>query len=316
MKKNIFIVLFMVLALLFVACDNLANSNNDDSSNSNTNSETSDNEKISTGWYAYTTNADSNYPQTTILYINETGAIERAGNTTDEYTGDVLEMMQNQLSYSICKKNADGTVITFTKTEAPTWADSSSTPSKVCPYEEGEYIDAYQLYKTLNETYITIEWEINKNIPFWSYYEGNIYYYCGCSEGYGYLNQDEIFIIGDLLEVGDTITFKASFIEADVTIIINFTEAASPSTPSGETNTETTLPTGYEWWCFEEAFIGYKYFYVLYNNNEAIRCGVETQEINVNDYYFLYGDKNYATNNYLGTFYKVTDLTKLPAWAL
>ena len=308
MKKNILNVLFMVLVLLFVACDNLANPNNDDSSNSNKD------EKISAGWYKYTTNADSDYPQITIFFINETGAIERAGNTTDEYTGDVLEMMQNQLSYSICKKNADSKVITFTKTEAPTWADTSSTPSKICPYEEGEYLDAYQLYKTHNETYITIEWPINKNIPLWSYYEGNIYYDCSCSEVYGYI-RDDVFIIGKNLKVGDSLSIYASFIEEDITIRVTFTEPTT-QIPSGGSNTETTLPTGYEWWCFEEAFIGYKYFYVLYYNDEAIRCGVETKEIDVNDYYFLYGDKNYATNNYLGTFYKVTDLTKLPAWAL
>ena len=104
MKKNILNVLFMVLVLLFVACDNLANPNNDDASNSNKD------EKISAGWYKYTTNADSDYPQITIFFINETGAIERAGNTTDEYTGDVLEMMQNQLSYSICKKKVKAIV--------------------------------------------------------------------------------------------------------------------------------------------------------------------------------------------------------------
>ena len=53
MSKYNFDVLFMVLILLFVACDNLVNSKNDDSYNSNT--EITDNKKISTGQYSYLT---------------------------------------------------------------------------------------------------------------------------------------------------------------------------------------------------------------------------------------------------------------------
>ena len=47
MSKYNFDVLFMVLALLFVSCDNLVNSKNDDSYNSNT--EITDNVKFSSG---------------------------------------------------------------------------------------------------------------------------------------------------------------------------------------------------------------------------------------------------------------------------
>ena len=49
----------MVLALLFVSCKNIANSDNDDSSNSNTNTETNDNGKISAGWYKFTRDAQN-----------------------------------------------------------------------------------------------------------------------------------------------------------------------------------------------------------------------------------------------------------------
>lgn len=78
-------------------------------------------EPVTPGWYLYTTNANSSQPQLTYLYINSSGTIERAGNSSYEYTGSMLEMMQNQLSYSICKKNANGSTITFTSTEVPSW---------------------------------------------------------------------------------------------------------------------------------------------------------------------------------------------------
>lgn len=87
MKKNIFIVLFMVLALLFVSCDNLANSNNDDNSNSNTNTETNDNGKISAGWYKFTRDAQNDFPElrAVLIYINNEGKVERVGNEVWEY---------------------------------------------------------------------------------------------------------------------------------------------------------------------------------------------------------------------------------------
>lgn len=51
-------------------------------------------ETVSLGWYLYITNANSDYPQQTYLYINNSGAIERAGSSTYEYTGSQLEMIQ------------------------------------------------------------------------------------------------------------------------------------------------------------------------------------------------------------------------------
>lgn len=83
--------------------------------------------------------------------------------------------------------------------------------------------------------------------------------------------------------------------------------------PSEDNKPELTLPSGYEWWCFEDAVKNYNYYYVLYYNNEAIRCGVETYEMEVNE---LYKDKTLAINNFMGNKYQITDLTKLPSWAL
>ena len=85
MSKYNFNVLFMVLALLFVSCDNLVNSKNDDSYNSNT--EITDNVKFSSGWYSYLTDNDENYS-----YIKNKGSVTISG-TTERFTSQVMESL-------------------------------------------------------------------------------------------------------------------------------------------------------------------------------------------------------------------------------
>lgn len=82
---------------------------------------------FSAGWYLYTTNANSAKPQKTYFHINSDGTIARAGSESDEYSGTQLERLQSQFSYSVCVKNADGTVITFSAAQAPSWAENSSS---------------------------------------------------------------------------------------------------------------------------------------------------------------------------------------------
>ena len=101
-------------------------------------------ETVSLGWYLYITNANSDYPQQTYLYINNSGAIERAGSSTYEYTGSQLEMIQQQLSYSVCKKNADGTAISFYASDAPSWAEIGSEENN-----DSQYL--MQIYTFLSE---------------------------------------------------------------------------------------------------------------------------------------------------------------------
>lgn len=84
--------------------------------------------------------------------------------------------------------------------------------------------------------------------------------------------------------------------------------------PSEDNESEITLPSGYEWWCFEGAILNYDYFYVLYQNSEAIRCGVETMELDVK-YYGLYKNKEQAIQSFAGNYYQIKNMSKLPSWA-
>lgn len=83
--------------------------------------------------------------------------------------------------------------------------------------------------------------------------------------------------------------------------------------PSEDDEPEITLPTGYEWWCFEGAFAEGDCF-VLYHDGNAIRMGLDSNEIDVQAYFFFYGNKNYAISNYVGNCYQVTNLSTLPSW--
>jgi hypothetical protein len=241
MKKNIFRVLVMLLALccLIVGCDNPANSGEDEK-NQTTNTE---------GWYAYTTeirNTDGYYTQqTTIFYINTTGNILRAGSRIEEYSGTELAMLQQQFSWSICRNLADYSDgrITFVLADAPVWAEQSDDNSN----DDLENEDG------------------NENNP----------------------------SSGDNNNNGET----------DI--------------PSEDDKPEITLPTGYEWWCFEDAYLNngrYENIYVLYCNGTAVKSGIDSFEFSKNN--FLYEEKNTAISIYLGTYYQITDLTKLPSWAL
>ena len=152
MKKNIFIVLFMVLALLFVSCDNLANSNNDDNSNSNTNTETNDNGKISAGWYKFTKNAQEDFPElrAVLIYINNDGKVERVGNEVWEYENTALTYFKNAYANLSSKDIRDDF---FQPTTAPNY--------KYLNVENNEKLDAgWYSYltdngETTNYTYIT-----------------------------------------------------------------------------------------------------------------------------------------------------------------
>ena len=240
MKKNIFRVLVMLLALCcLIGCDNPANSGEDEK-NQTTNTE---------GWYAYTTeirNTDGYYTQqTTIFYINTTGNILRAGSRIEEYSGTELAMLQQQFSWSICRNLADYSDgrITFVLADAPVWAEQSDDNSN----DDLENEDG------------------NENNP----------------------------SSGDNNNNGET----------DI--------------PSEDDKPEITLPTGYEWWCFEDAYLNngrYENIYVLYCNGTAVKSGIDSFEFSKNN--FLYEEKNTAISNYLGTYYQITDLTKLPSWAL
>lgn len=114
MKKYLFIIFSLIAAILSFSC-----AQNDDSESEK------QEEKIAAGWYLYTTNANSTDSQSTYLYVNSSGAIERAGNKSNEYTGTELENLKKSLSYSICKKNADGTKITFEQTKMPDWTNKA-----------------------------------------------------------------------------------------------------------------------------------------------------------------------------------------------
>lgn len=240
MKKNIFNVLVVLLAFccLFVGCDNPANSD----------------EKIEyeqkgpavANWFKYTTSTpigDGYYTkQTSIFYINTDGKIERAGSESYEYFGTELEMIQNTLSWSICRENSNNITlkVEFYVTEPPVWADNTSDDNS------------------------------NDDLE----------------------NEDENNQSGG-----------------------NNNNNGEPDSPSEDDESEITLPTGYEWWCFEGAFAEGDCF-VLYHDGNAIRMGLDSHEIDVQAYYFFYGNKNYAINHFTGENYQITDLTQLPSWAL
>lgn len=221
--KKLFFFFILFVALTAIACKQPTGSNQPGSESQET---------VTPGWYLYTTNADSANPQKTYLYINTNGTIERAGSTQYEYTGSQLEKIQGQLSYTICKKNADGTVIIFVSCDAPSWETGNNDNNvSTCPYAEGEYLDV-----TKHDTF---SWPVNKNLPLWSEKENN--YYVSCSNGYGYIDSGNVFIAGSYLSAGYTITITMEDTDSNTySCDINFTEATG-------TTTIITLPVGYEW---------------------------------------------------------------------
>ena len=244
--KNIVksISVFLLLAFLIPSCKAPVSPDN--------NEITSEEDTITPGWYMYTTNANSDYPQQTFLYINTSGAIERAGSSAYEYTGSQLEMMQQQLSYTICKKNADGIIITFEPCDAPSWGTvNNETDTSTCPYEEGEYLDIYKQYELQGYvTSVLFYWPINKNLPLWS--EGAIEYFVACSEEYGYINENNVFVVGSLLKAEDEIQFsvrikKDAYNTGIYYCNVKFTDNSDYN--NNENNDSgITLDAGYEWW--------------------------------------------------------------------
>ncbi|GEM_PF-3212962 len=207
--------LFCLASILLVASCTQPTSGGSSGGNNNSS------ETIAAGWYAYTTNANSAMPQTTYLYIKVDGSVERAGSSSYEYKDSQLKMIQQQLSYSTCKKNADGTNITFASCDAPSWATDSGKNSgndnpeeKICPYAPGEYLDCAKdtaideshLYDNLygsNYYLKEVTWPINKNIQLWSAKE--LQYTDSCSDSFGYINFNNVFVIGKDMTVGETI---------------------------------------------------------------------------------------------------------------
>lgn len=240
MKKNIFNVLVVLLALccLFVGCENPSN-----------NGEKNDWEPTGpavANWFEYTTSTptgDGYYTkQTSIFYINTDGKIERAGSKSYEYIGTELEMIQNTLSWSICRENSNNITLNveFNVTEPPVWADNISDNNS------------------------------NDDLE----------------------NEDENNQSGG-----------------------NNNNNGEPDSPSEDDESEITLPTGYEWWCFEDAYLNngrYENIYVLYNNETAVKSGIESFEFS--EISFLYEQKSTSISNYLGNVYRVTNLSTLPSW--
>lgn len=263
------------------------------------------------GWYVYVTNADSAYPQKTYFYMNETGAIERAGNSSNEYTGQQLELLQQQLSYAACMKNADGTTIKFESTTEPEW-------TKVCPFKEGEYLDVSK--------HTTFTWPAGKELPLWSVIEIPEYGFCVGPWDYIYENSEGIAILVPneaiqerLVLDGEPTSIELCGIngivyECEVYFTVN---NSSPIEPENDLN---QWGIGYEWWCFPQCYADlgsspYVYLdgYVLYDSDgNPVRTGTYKTELTSSLY--LQFDKTTATGSYSGNCYQITDISELPSW--
>ena len=297
--KKLFSFFILFVALTAIACKQPTGSNQPGSESQET---------VTPGWYFYTTNADSANPQKTYLYINTSGAIERAGSSEYEYTGSQLEMIQGQLSYIICKKNADGTVITFVSCESPSWGTVNNEPNtpSTCPYAEGEYLDVTQ--------YSAFSWPVNKNLQLWSAKESS--YTCSCSDIYGYINIGNIFVVGESLSAGDYVTITMEDTDGEIhTCDVYFTAASSSNNDNSDDNNNSgnSWGIGYEWWCFEKAYTGNLDCFVLYDNDgNPVKAGTNNNE-ETNSLYLAI-NKTQAIQNFNGTCYQITDYTQLPSW--
>lgn len=248
MKKNIFNVLVMLLAFscFFLGCDNPAKNDGTDGDNYEQKGPAVAN------WFEYTTSklvGDNIYiSQTSIFYINTDGKIERAGSKTYEYSGTELEMIQNTLSWSICRENSntDSFNVKFKITEPPIWADNTSDDNSNNDIE--------------NE-------DGNNNNPSGGDNNNN--------------NENDI--------------------------------------PTEDDEPELTLPSGYEWWCFEKAYLdngNYVSVYNYYEGDTCTRTGIPSKEL-TNDSknsFYLNISKESAISNYAGNCYQVTNLSTLPSW--
>ena len=249
--KGMFSLFCLASILLAISCTQPTSGG---SSGGNNNSS----ETIAAGWYAYTTNANSAMPQTTYLYIKVDGSVERAGSSSYEYKDSQLKMIQQQLSYSTCKKNADGTNITFASCDAPSWATGSggtggknNPEEKICPYAPGEYLDCAE-GSVLNKYGMYIKsftWPCNKKLPLWSKYEKKYSSPMPGDNSYGMIDSNNVYIPGRWCRKGATFSLSMKDIYGTLfTVDVTFTEAVS----TGGGNTYQP-PVGCEWWCFEGA---------------------------------------------------------------
>ena len=240
MKKSILLFTTLLFALLGSSCRQTTSGADGNSNTSNNQTET-----ITAGWYAYTTNASSSNSQTTYLYINAGGSVERAGSISNEYTGTQFSLIQEQLSYSICKKNADDSTITFKTSDAPSWAEGAGGQTSACPYTE--YLDCATdtSYSAFHEClFKSITWSINKDIQLWSAKE---YSYYSSLSNCGVIDKNNKFIRGSDLKVGDW-----TFITMIDTDSVAYKVEVHFVSDTNE-NSDLNLQDGYEWWCFEKA---------------------------------------------------------------
>lgn len=144
MKKILNALMLALFVGLLFSCQNPTNPSSTENSETvdSENTENNDNENLdfSEGWYLYTTNANSEKVQQTYFYINADGSIARAGSVSDEYSGTQLELLQQQFSYSVCVKYADGITITFESAQAPSWAETTKTE------EANEYLNKVTIF--------------------------------------------------------------------------------------------------------------------------------------------------------------------------
>lgn len=180
---------------------------------------------------------------------------------------------------------------------------NNESDNTTCPYAEGKYLDVTK--------HSTFSWPVNKNLQLWSSKENN--YWCSCSNSFGYINAENTFIVGTSLSVGDYITISMKDTDSNTYTCDVYFTAPETDNSNSQDNSNNTLETGYEWYCFKDAYLGPLDGFVLYDiNGNPIRAGSsETEETNS---LYLEMSKEQAINNYDGIAYKVTDFKQLPSW--
>ena len=371
--KKLYFFICLLAGLLSFSCIN------PNSPSTQSSSPTTQQEEISAGWYLYTTNANSTYKQTTYFYINTNGSIERAGSSSNEYSGTQLELLQNQLSYSLCKKNADGLIITFAVTEAPIWATSTNADddeetdtsseylskiySFLTDFGSGTFISSQVGSKIIKDTisfsnlsnsiktdengrkYITctLSYENQRQLTINSFEQialfssstsgtknnTRIYYYEYESNNktdkyllnvknksyqynvYDELENSQAYILMEINSSSGT-NLTIQLYDTDGSWL-TFIPYEKDDNSDEDSSTTITLQEGYEWWCFENAYIGNLNCYVLYDENEnPLRAGTDNEE--VTSLLYLNMTKTTAISSYRGTSYQITYLTQLPSW--
>lgn len=304
MKKNIFNVLVVLLALccLFVGCDNPANSGGDKHNENE--------EVITAGWYKYIYPLETDIFSYEFYYINIDGEIERIGGRSYEYSKEYVERQKNDgTNYYTLKHFAtnEPELFKFFITDTPSWA-----VEKISAGWYAYTINANSSNQQITIFYINADGEIERAGSQTNEYSGtqletlqNQFSYSICTEKANNSTSIEFNLTEPPVWADNTSDDNPN----------NDDSNGETDIPSEDNEPEITLPTGHEWWCFEGAFVEGNCF-VLYRDGKAIRMGLDSNEIDVQAYFFFYGDKNYAINNFKGEKYQITDLTQLPSWAL